>query len=179
MFSFNGSHQYTLNPRLETIAEHLSLSKVRGVIRESTAFRCYGFLSGTNGPITNTMGLCHHTEPSDGYQGNKGTCTNLGVWCKGQPANTDHLVHESISQITTPQGLCNSGLNTHWASLSVMFYSTSIVLQEWMNIFKTTRARLTWFILGSREKPLGLDLTARCLTMCLQASVFPEPLSPL
>lgn len=43
----------------------------------------------------------------------------------------------------------------------------------------TATPRLTCFILGSREKPLGPEQTARCLTICLQASVFPEPLSPL
>lgn len=39
--------------------------------------------------------------------------------------------------------------------------------------------RLTYFILGSSAKPLGLDRAVKCLTMCLQASVFPDPLSPL
>ncbi len=39
--------------------------------------------------------------------------------------------------------------------------------------------KLTCFILGSSAKPLGLERAVRCLTMCLQASVFPEPLSPL
>lgn len=39
--------------------------------------------------------------------------------------------------------------------------------------------RLTCFILGSSAKPLGLERAVRCLTMCLKASDFPEPLSPL
>lgn len=42
-----------------------------------------------------------------------------------------------------------------------------------------SRLGLTCFILGSSAKPLGLERAVRCLTMCLKASVFPEPLSPL
>lgn len=44
---------------------------------------------------------------------------------------------------------------------------------------ETDKSRLTYFILGSSAKPLRLERAVRCLTMCLYASVFPEPVSPL
>lgn len=41
------------------------------------------------------------------------------------------------------------------------------------------RMLLTCFIFASKVLLLELDLQVRCFTICLQASVFPEPLSPL
>lgn len=51
--------------------------------------------------------------------------------------------------------------------------------QENVSQSQSDVVRLTCFILGSSAKPLGLDRAVKCLTMCLKASDFPDPLSPL
>lgn len=49
----------------------------------------------------------------------------------------------------------------------------------WSLIHSVIRMLLTCFIFVSKAFLLQLALQVRCFTICLQASVFPEPLSPL
>lgn len=75
---------------------------------------------------------------------------------------------------------------------SLMHSNIEITMELFFTMKKNTRTereditqslsnvlRLTCFILGSSAKPLGLDRAVKCLTMCLKASDFPDPLSPL
>lgn len=77
-------------------------------------------------------------------------------------------------------------------SSSLMHSNIEITMEHFFTMKKNTSTerenitqslsnvlRLTCFILGSSAKPLGLDRAVKCLTMCLKASDFPDPLSPL
>lgn len=50
---------------------------------------------------------------------------------------------------------------------------------SWFNIFSKTKKKLTCLNLESNIGLLEPDLQARCLIICLLASDFPDPLSPL
>lgn len=72
-----------------------------------------------------------------------------------------------------------------WISTDQMpfLYSSNISAyprgQGFASLHSVIRMLLTCFIFVSKVFLLQLALQVRCFTICLQASVFPEPLSPL
>lgn len=72
-----------------------------------------------------------------------------------------------------------------WISTETMPFSIQLNIaayrrgQGFASFHSVTGMLLTCFIFVSKVFLLQLALHVRCLTICLQASVFPEPLSPL
>lgn len=101
---------------------------------------------------------------------------------KGLPIQSAPCFEERIKTRACRLGLAVWSVITGVKSSTSVCWKIFLALQLFLLLYKKCLPRLprlTCFILDSSSKPLGLERAVRCLTMCLQASDFPEPLSPL